>query len=650
MEEKTNPINGLALIDKTPRASRRLSWRLASLFLLWIVLLTASVSYTFLLNKRVSDYYVSLSYVSTIRSDIYKANIMTDGRFARVEFKELTDSVGATIRNLRLSLEASETDDKAELLKLAGDIRDHWHTILSRMLTVAREQSSPISVPYIESIMPELTDLETRIQRERDTYATLAHATQILLVILCVLGFFVILYCLVRWVIRPIDTLSETIEEFTRGNFSVRLSLKGSYEFEHIGDGFNRMAARLQSLVQGLETITQQKTFAVEERNRNLAQLYEITSSLARIKTVPEMCDDFTLRLIHYTGAYASAVFLLDEKTQQLKLAAQTDLPQAALDAILSRELFYTDAENFSLTEVGLKFFPSGNKDPLFDKLFVPVQEFKSAYCFHVRSGGKTLGLYLLFYGKDIHLSSRRNQLYENFGTHLAVAIANRRLVNRDREFAVAQERTFLAQGLHDSIAQSLSFLNLQVQILEGALKDKDTALVDETVGQIKTGVQESYEDVRELLLNFRERLHREPFAEAVTSVVDRFRAQTGIPVDFRIHGTGEDPTEQQKLQIVFIMQEALANVRKHAMATAVTVLVNNEADFEMAVIDNGQGIDRALAESRKDSHFGLSIMRERAERVSATVTVESAPATLYPHGTAVRLKISAEARGGHHV
>lgn len=640
MDNHTQTPSGFVSIERRPSLMHTLSWRLAVAVLLWIVLLLLSVGYSFILNQRVHDYYTSLSYVSSIRSDIYKANIMTDDRFTRVEFKELTDSVGATIRNLRITIEASDSKHKAEILRLTQEIREQWHSILLRMLSQAREKSAPILIPDIERIMPDLNSLEVLIQSDRNEYTVLARLVQGALILICVIGLIGVMYLLVRWVIRPIDSVSATLEEFTRGNLSIRLNLKGSAEFEHISDGFNRMASRLQNLVQGLETITQQKTFAVEERNRNLAQLYEMTSSLGKFRSVFEMCDNFTLRLIHYTGAYASTVFLLDEKTQQLTLAAQTDLPDHAIKAYAGRELFYADAEEFALKEVGLKFYPSGNKEQLFNQLFVPAPEFKCAYAFHVRSGGKTLGVYLLFYGRDVSLSPRRNQLYENFGTHLAVAIANRRLVNRDREFAVAQERAYLAQGLHDSIAQSLSFLNLQVQILEGALRDNDKPLVDETLGQIKTGVQESYADVRELLINFRERLHREPFVKALTTVIDRFKAQTHIPVDFRIHGTGREPTEQQKLQIVFILQEALANVRKHAGATAVCVNLTNAEVFQMRVIDNGCGIDPKLVESRKSSHFGLSIMQERAERIGSTVRVGAADPALYPHGTCVQLTV----------
>lgn len=92
--------------------------------------------------------------------------------------------------------------------------------------------------------------------------------------------------------------------------------------------------------------------------------------------------------------------------------------------------------------------------------------------------------------------------LLENLGRHFGAAIENMRLAALDQQMAVAQERNILAQNLHDSIAQTLSFVNLQVQMLEGALKDQNSEQIDDGIKQIKAGVQECYDDVRELLLN----------------------------------------------------------------------------------------------------------------------------------------------------
>ena len=183
------------------------------------------------------------------------------------------------------------------------------------------------------------------------------------------------------------------------------------------------------------------------------------------------------------------------------------------------------------------------------------------------------------------------------------------------------------------------------MQLLESGLANKDEKLVTDTVALIKTGVMECYEDVRELLLNFRERLHKESFSEGIATVIDRFETQTKLKVRLVVSGSGAELTDKQKLQVIFIMQEALANVRKHSQASLVQVAINNSASFELTVTDNGIGIDEKLLQSRSKRHVGLNIMRERASRIGASVSVEKADPALYPSGTTVRLTISAESR-----
>ncbi len=270
---------------------------------------------------------------------------------------------------------------------------------------------------------------------------------------------------------------------------------------------------------------------------------------------------------------------------------------------------------------------------------------FKTTYLFHIRSGGKNIGFYLLYYRDLVKLVQQTYKLYENFGTHLGIAVDNLRLIERDQQYAVVQERNLMAQGLHDSIAQSLSFLNLQIQLLESGLASEDKELIDATVPLIKAGVRESYEDVRELLLNFRERVHTESFSEAIATVIGRFESQTKLKVKLTVIGNGQELTDKQKIQVIFIMQEALANVRKHSKASAVEIQIRNDEDFELSVIDNGVGINEAILAERSKRHVGLNIMRERAERIGAVVKVGSVPKNLSDSGTSVNLFISGAAR-----
>ena len=187
-----------------------------------------------------------------------------------------------------------------------------------------------------------------------------------------------------------------------------------------------------------------------------------------------------------------------------------------------------------------------------------------------------------------------------------------------------------------------MSFLNLQVQFLDDAIAKKDDQLRDESLNAIRTGVQECYEDVRELLLNFRERIHKEGFVEGVRTVIERFEGQSHVSARLSVNGQGAELTERQKLQAIFIIQEALSNVRKHAQAETVDVRIENGDDLTVSITDDGVGIDDELVQKRKGQHVGLAIMKERASRIGATVKVEKASPI---GGTRVTLFLPASAR-----
>ena len=144
---------------------------------------------------------------------------------------------------------------------------------------------------------------------------------------------------------------------------------------------------------------------------------------------------------------------------------------------------------------------------------------------------------------------------------------------------------------------------------------------------------------MRELLLNFRTRVYKEELSELIQSVLERFERQTHVKTHLSMQNDGAELTSAQKLQVIFILQEALSNVRKHARAQTVMVNVRNGKQFEMTVMDDGVGIDPLLLAERKQSHVGLSIMRERAQKVNAHIEIESE----IDQGTTVRLILPRE-------
>lgn len=248
------------------------------------------------------------------------------------------------------------------------------------------------------------------------------------------------------------------------------------------------------------------------------------------------------------------------------------------------------------------------------------------------------LGTFSLHFRERTTMSSRELQLLEMLGQHLGAALDNQRLSIKARQLAVAEERNLVAQGLHDSLAQGLNFLNLQTQMLGGAVQQRSWDEVEEIVPLLRTGVSESYQDVRELLQNFRTRLGEGSLRKAVDDTIGRFRRQAGIPVELHVDDRDGAPLHpEQQLQVLFILQEALSNVRKHAQAGKVTVRIDNHRDFAMSIRDDGEGYDPQEVAERSDPRVGLSIMRERAARLRGQLQMCSAPGK----GTEVSLYLS---------
>ena len=178
--------------------------------------------------------------------------------------------------------------------------------------------------------------------------------------------------------------------------------------------------------------------------------------------------------------------------------------------------------------------------------------------------------------------------------------------------------------------------------MLDSAVQRRDWAEIGEIVPLLRTGVAESYQDVRELLQNFRTRLGEGSLRQAVEDTIARFRRQTDVSVDLQVDEHEGAPLHpDQQLQVLFILQEALSNVRKHAHAGRVSVRIDNQRDFFMSIRDDGDGYDPVEVAARTDPHVGLSIMQERAARLGGRLDIVSAPGA----GTEVSLFLSQQDR-----
>ncbi len=226
--------------------------------------------------------------------------------------------------------------------------------------------------------------------------------------------------------------------------------------------------------------------------------------------------------------------------------------------------------------------------------------------------------------------------LLEAAAGHLAAGLEALRSSALEREAAVTQERGLLARELHDSIAQALAFMNIQLELLRAALRADDPARVAAALDELEAGLRESTEDVRELLLHFRTRSSAEDIAPAIRSTVQKFELQCSVPVSLEIDTRGRAMDADVQVQLLHILQEALSNVRKHARASTVVVSVSSVPHWRFEVRDDGVGFDAEALGQGGRAQVGMQIMRERAAQIGATVQVRSAPAA----GTEVLIEL----------
>jgi len=459
-------------------------------------------------------------------------------------------------------------------------------------------------------------------QNARDT--ALLRGSQMSVIVLMIAGCVGIIYLLYGWVIRPVESLRLGITQMTARNFTYRVPVEGGDELGELASGFNDMASQLSHLYRDLEHRVEEKTQQLELQNRELSTLYEFSAYLSQAGDLEMRCQGFLARLVEYFSADGGTVRILDPRQKNLHLTVHQGL---SLEFVKQEQCLHAgDCLCGEASEKGVTVLHDFRNLPKDFSLRCREEGFTAIAIAQIIHAGQQLGSYTLHFQKPREFSSDDRRLFNTLGQHLGVAIENQRLLARTRELAIAEERNFMAQGLHDSIAQGLSFLKLQVQMLEDSISRGKSEEVTEVIKLIELGVSESYDDVRELLTNFRIKLDDGDIVEAVRASAERFKKQTGINVSVNVIKQGPPLPPEHQLQILFIVQEALSNIRKHANARHVQITLDDQDDFNLTISDDGQGFNAAASDEIQDQHIGLKIMKERAARLQAQLSVVSAP------------------------
>ena len=366
-----------------------------------------------------------------------------------------------------------------------------------------------------------------------------------------------------------------------------------------------------------------------------LKVLSEITTSLSTDANVEQLLGRFLTTMVRLAGAQAGAVRVITDDRTHLKLISSVGLPAELVEheqimgldcgvcGKAAREVTVSSWTNVAYCQkhANASYF----NDACTSVVAVPLMH-----------KNKVMGVYNLFLDKDKTVPEDVRLLFHSISEHLGIALENARLTRENMRISLMNERQMLANQIHDSLAQTLAYAKMRLNVLSDAMQHEDYPKANRYLADVEEAVDLAYADLRDLITQYRDRINPRGLVPAIQELAKSFRKKANADVDFLNLAQDVSLTPDEEIQVFHIIQESLYNIAKHARARQVVITFDLESgQYIVNVADDGVGVQKKNDESSTmGKSFGLTIMRERAARLNGKLSVESRPAG----GTVVRL------------
>lgn len=242
-------------------------------------------------------------------------------------------------------------------------------------------------------------------------------------------------------------------------------------------------------------------------------------------------------------------------------------------------------------------------------------------------------------------LIEERIRSKERIEQHLLEYQSLYRLYVKEVELAIAEERTRIACDIHDGLVQTLVGLNYRLDYCADQV-EKDPARSLKVIDETKKLLKEAISEAREVIFNLRPiYLDRSGLFPSLENYLKTYQKQYQIKTALKTSGNEQALSSQAKIFVFRIVQEALANVQKHARAGKVEVKVEiGKVSLHAAIVDDGIGFDwrKIKGHPQKSSSFGLKAIAERARLLGGEAEILSRPR----EGTRVMIEVPLQEAG----
>ncbi|ENC9773603.1 TPA: nitrate/nitrite two-component system sensor histidine kinase NarX [Citrobacter koseri] len=473
---------------------------------------------------------------------------------------------------------AAERDGQQEQLRA---LQDYWHTELAPGLQRAQDRNAVAGdvMRFVSGLDRLVTafDHTTELRIER---VVMVH--RLMAIFMALLFVFTIIWLRAR-LLQPWKQLLSMARAVSQRDFTQRAHISGRNEMAMLGSALNNMSEELAESYAVLEQRVQEKTAGLEHKNQILSFLWQANR---RLHSQVPLCE----RLSPVLNGLQNLTLLHDIELRVYDLEDEDNHQE------------FTCQSDSSCDDKGCHLCPRGA---------LPAINGGSTLKWRLTDAHTQYGILLATLPHGRHLSHDQQQMIDTLVEQLTATLALDRNQERQQQLIVMEERATIARELHDSIAQSLSCMKMQVSCLQmqGATLPESSR---ELLSQIRNELNTSWVQLRELLTTFRLQLTEPGLRPALEASCQEYSARFGFTVKLDYQLPPRRVPSHQAIHLLQIAREALSNALKHSHADEVAVaVVQNGNQVKLTVKDNGCGVPE---NAERSNHYGMIIMRDRAQ------------------------------------
>ena len=494
------------------------------------------------------------------------------------------------------------------------DVADEWKNQLKPKLAalVARgglstQQQDLALLSNISTFVTKVDNMVKLLAQQAENRITLLTTLLGISLYITLAVVFFTMYVMHSDVLIPLRDLLSCAEKAGKGDFSVRARHTGEDELGRLGNAFNAMADDLSTLYKNLEDRVAEKTADLERSNRSLELLYH---SISRIYDAPIAQNTYQTLLKdieQVLGIGHGTTCLIENDSNKATVLASTIRANEG-DANLCKLNNCGEclkSETLNLRSIG----EHGEKKIL----SVPLQDMDRRY-----------GVMQIEIPEGHTVEDWQMQLLEALSRHIGIAIGTSHRTEQSRRLSLLEERGVIARELHDSLAQSLSYMKIQVSRLQAVMSQHKLAEdANSILAELREGLNGAYRELRELLTTFRLKIEGNGLVPTLEKTVAEFSARGNIPISIEAQLAGTQLSANEEIHLMQIVREALANVIHHSKAAHASVSVEQGEDEIISVIIDDDGIGMGDSQS-ETHHYGISIMQERARSLGGSIHMQT--------------------------